>query len=57
MGTGTPDSQTEIFQASHSLSPVGPSDLGCSEAVCKREGKRERDRECKGESVDVYTYM
>ena len=33
MGTGTPDSQNEIFQAFRSLSLVGLFGQGCSEAA------------------------
>ena len=44
MGTGTPDSQNEIFQAFRSQSLVGLSGLGYSEAVCVRRREREGER-------------
>ena len=41
MGTGTPDSQSEIFQAFHSLSLAGQSGQEYSEAMCAGEGREE----------------
>lgn len=70
MGTGIPDSQSEIFQAFRSLSLAGQSGQECSEAVCvqrkgrkegeggERERKREREMsESEGERCIVCMYV